>query len=45
MNNIAIIQHGVDGMGHQLLGLLSCLALHNVGNYYFDGYAFINKKI
>lgn len=43
MKKIAIIQHGLDGMGHQLYGLLSCLALHNVGNYYFDGYAFINK--
>ena len=30
-------------MGHQLHGLLSCLALHNVDNYYFDGYAFIEK--
>lgn len=44
MKKIAIIQHGIDGMGHQLHGLLSCLALHNVDNYYFDGYAFINKK-
>ena len=43
MKKIAIIQHGTDGMGHQLHGLLSCLALHNVDNYYFDGNAFINK--
>ena len=42
-NKISIIQHGTDGMGHQLYGLLSCLALHNVDNYYFDGYAFIGK--
>ncbi len=41
---IAVIQHGTDGMGHQLHGLLSCLALHNVDNYYFDGNHFINKK-
>jgi hypothetical protein len=40
---IIVIQHGTDGMGHQLHGLLSCLALHNVDNYYFDGYTFINK--
>ena len=44
MKEISIIQHGVDGMGHQLHGLLSCLALNKVGNYYFDGYAFINKN-
>ena len=44
MQKVAIIQHGTDGFGHQLHGLLSCLALHNVDNYYFDGYAFINKK-
>ena len=44
MKKVAIIQHGTDGFGHQLHGLLSCLALHNVDNYYFDGYAFINKK-
>lgn len=43
MSNIHIIQHGVDGMGHQLHGLLSCLALHNVKSYYFDGHMFINK--
>ena len=44
MEKIFVIQHGTDGMGHQLHGLLSCLALHNVKNYYFDGYAFINKR-
>ena len=44
MQKVAIIQHGTDGFGHQLHGLLSCLALHNVDNYYFDGYSFINKK-
>jgi hypothetical protein len=44
MDKISIIQHGTDGMGHQLHGLLSCLALHNVGNYYFDGHSFVNKK-
>ena len=39
-----IIQHGIDGIGHQLHGLLGCLALHNINNYYFDGHAFINKN-
>lgn len=37
------IQDGTDGMGHQLHGLLSCLGLHNINNYYFDGFIFINK--
>ena len=44
MKKISIIQHGTDGMGHQLHGLLSLLALHNVDNYYFDGHAFIDKN-
>ena len=43
MTKINIIQHGTDGMGHQLHGLLSCLALHNIDKYYFDGCYFINK--
>lgn len=43
MSKINIIQHGVDGIGHQLHGILSCLALHSVKNYYFDGRIFINK--
>jgi hypothetical protein len=41
---INIIQSGADGFGHQLYGLFSCLLLHNIKNYYFDGYAFINKS-
>lgn len=40
---IHIIQHGSDGLGHQLHGLFSCLILHNVGNYRFSGYDFIKK--
>ena len=40
---VYIIQHGVDGLGHQLHGLFSCLILHNVGNYRFSGYDFIKK--
>jgi len=40
---IHIIQHGVDGFGHQLHGLFSCLLLHNIKDYYFDGFIFINK--
>ena len=43
MKKVNIIQHGVDGLGHQLHGILSCLALHNIKNYYFDGNIFINK--
>lgn len=43
MSNIHIIQHGTDGTGHQLHGLLSCLALHNINDYYFDGIMYINK--
>ena len=38
-----IIQHGTDGLGHQLHGLFSCLLLHNISNYYFDGFIFVNK--
>ncbi len=44
MNKINIIQHSVDGFGHQLFGLFGCLALHNIENYYFDGVFFINKE-
>jgi hypothetical protein len=40
---INIIQHGSDGLGHQLHGLFSCLILHNVGNYRFSGYDFTKK--
>jgi len=40
---VYIIQHGSDGLGHQLHGLFSCLILHNVGNYRFSGYDFIKK--
>ena len=39
-----IVQHGLDGVGHQLQGLLSCLALHGVKDYYFDGCVFVNKR-
>ena len=40
---IHIIQHGTDGFGHQLLGLFSCLLLHGVGDYRFEGYTFLGK--
>lgn len=40
---VNIIQHGVDGFGHQLHGLFSCLILHNVKKFYFDGYSFLKK--
>ena len=39
-----IIQHGVDGFGHQLEGLWNCLILHNVDDLYFDGHLYIEKK-
>ena len=41
---IHIIQHGTDGFGHQLEGLFTCLILHNVKNYYFDGIEFMKKQ-
>ena len=41
---INISQYGIDGMGHQLYGLLSCLILHNIGDYYFDGHSYINSN-
>jgi hypothetical protein len=41
---IHIIQHGRDGLGHQLHGLFSCLILHNIRNYRFSGYDFIKKS-
>ena len=44
MSKIHIVQHGFDGFGHQLHGLYSCLLLHNIKNYIFDGWSFINKK-
>lgn len=42
-SHINIMQHGKDGVGHQLHGLLTCLALHDIGNYYFDAYKFTEK--
>jgi len=39
-----IIQHGVDGFGHQLYGLFTTLILHNIKNYNFRGDLFINKQ-
>ena len=38
-----IIQHSVDGFGHQLHGLFSTMILHNIKNYYFDSNAYCNK--
>ena len=40
---INIIQHGTDGFGHQLHGLFTCLILHKIKDYSFDGHSFINK--
>ena len=39
-----IIQHGIDGFGHQLYGLFTTLILHNIKNYNFRGDLFINKQ-
>jgi hypothetical protein len=39
-----VIQHGTDGFGHQLHGLVSVLALHGNESYKFDGDFFINKN-
>ena len=39
-----IIQHGIDGFGHQLHGLFSTIILHNIKNYNFRGDLFINKN-
>ena len=39
--NLKIIQRGSgEGLGHQLLGIVSCLVIHGVKDYYFDGNAF-----
>ena len=41
---VNIIQHGSDGLGHQMYGLFTCMILHNVGDYKFSGYDFIKKS-
>jgi len=41
---VCITQHGTDGFGHQLHGLFTCLIMHNIENYYFDGVSFIEKQ-
>ncbi len=43
INNINIIQHGVDGFGHQLHGIFTTLSIHGIKNYNFDADMFINK--
>ena len=40
---VNIIQHGSDGLGHQMYGLFTCMILHNVGDYKFSGCKFIKK--
>lgn len=40
-----IIQHGIDGFGHQLYGLFTTLILHNIKNYNFRGDIYLNKKL
>lgn len=39
-----IIQHGIDGFGHQLYGLFTTLILHNIKKYNFRGDIFMSKK-
>jgi hypothetical protein len=39
-----IYQQGRDGLGHQLEGLFTCMIMHNVDNFYFDGVVFHDKK-
>lgn len=41
---IRISQHGTDGFGHQLHGLLSVMACHNLNKYYFDSQHFLTKN-
>lgn len=41
---ISLIQNGSDGIGHQLLGLFSCMVLHGVNDICFDGQAFLSKS-
>lgn len=41
---IHIYQDGTDGFGHQLEGFFTCLILHGVKNYYFDGIEYIHKN-
>ena len=40
-----IIQHGIDGFGHQLYGLFTTLILHNIKNYKFNSNIYLNKKL
>jgi len=39
-----IVQDGMDGFGHQLEGLWTCLILHNVDDIYFDARQYIKKQ-
>tara|TARA_R110001632_G_scaffold96504_1_gene202875 strand:+ start:4768 stop:5685 length:918 start_codon:yes stop_codon:yes gene_type:complete len=39
-----IIQHGLDGTGHQFYGIFTSLILHGIKDYYFDGLEFIKKR-
>lgn len=41
---IHIVQDGTDGVGHQLYGLVTCMILHNIDNYYFDAFYFKYKN-
>jgi hypothetical protein len=41
---IKISQHSIDGLGHQLHGLITLMALHGIRDFYFDGYAYIQKQ-
>jgi hypothetical protein len=41
---IKITKSGYDGFGHQLHGLFTLMVLHNIQNYYFDAYSYIETK-
>lgn len=40
---VSIIQHGTDGFGHQIHGLFTCMLMHGVNDFIFDGHEFLKK--
>ena len=40
----SIIHFGNDGFGHQLHGFFTCMVLHEVNDYYFDGHNYLNNN-
>lgn len=43
MVNTYVIQHGTDGIGHQLHGIFTLMILHDVNSFIFDINVFRNK--